>query len=156
MKVLTVLSFLGGLSELVYGCVFITVSSLPERMLELNWNCHDSIDTVSLYSKDPARNESKTPDTSSSAFSFDMSIFFFKFSGLKPLAEVSVLEKSVKYHTTDIKFEPEPFPGSWSYEDEGEKEAKGGCLYWITASYQGQQVHSNCLSIQPAWMSEHK
>lgn len=132
-KIVTILVFLGGLREIVYGCVFITVSSLPERMLELNWNCHDSIDTVTLFSKNPAQTE-----------------------GLKPLIEVSISNKSEKFHTTDIKFDPEPFPGGWSREDQESKETKSQCLYWITASYQGQTVHSNCLNIQPAWMTEHR
>lgn len=79
------------------------------------------------------------------------------------LVNVTISDYPNGYYRTDIEFNPEPFPGGWSYEDEGdddteveEESTESFCLYWIAAISEGQVLEKNCLSIEPAWMSEYR
>ncbi|KAL0275470.1 UNVERIFIED_CONTAM: hypothetical protein PYX00_003308 [Menopon gallinae] len=122
------------------GSVFITVSSLPGRKVELNWALNDTVDTVSLHLNDPEGIEDS-----------------------EALVNVTISDYPNGYYKTDIEFNPEPFPGGWSYEDDGNEETEDGeessrsfCLYWIAAVSDGQIMEKNCLGIEPAWMSEYR
>ncbi|KAF5301496.1 hypothetical protein FQR65_LT08799 [Abscondita terminalis] len=120
------------------GKVHLTVSSLEDTYLELNWvtKCNKPTDLVpdeiALYDRNPLdRNEEMPP-------------------------RVSVLARKYPegYYRTKIKFGSPWLPGNWEYQ-ENMVHAENGqhCFpYWIASLKRDMIIDVQCLRISPTWM----
>ncbi|GJQ74573.1 hypothetical protein Trydic_g21434 [Trypoxylus dichotomus] len=119
------------------GKVHLTVSSLPDRYIEMNWitKC-DTLDEVpdfiSLYSQDP-----RTP--------------------VKPLEAINAHHYE-GYFRTSIKFGSPWLPGEWDYYDNITNAKPGShCFpFWIASVKRNRIIDLNCLKIQPTWMDDNR
>ncbi|XP_063930654.1 PI-PLC X domain-containing protein 1-like isoform X2 [Zophobas morio] len=114
------------------GQLYLTQSPNKKKNIQLNWNfnCDDPPDTILLTLNDIRTN---------------------------PNAQVlyTILPRSVfrGYHETPFTLKDAPFPGNWT-EDNSNPDLNAGCFDYYIASAKGDKIiHSQCLSIQPTWMS---
>uniref|UniRef100_A0A1Y1M5P8 Phosphatidylinositol-specific phospholipase C X domain-containing protein n=2 Tax=Photinus pyralis TaxID=7054 RepID=A0A1Y1M5P8_PHOPY len=120
------------------GKVHLTVSSLEETYLELNWvtkcdSMYDMVpDEIALYDKNPLdRNEEMPP-------------------------RVSVLARRYPegYYKTKVKFGSPWLPGNWEYQENMIQAEHGQhCFpYWIASLKRDMLIDVQCLRINPTWM----
>lgn len=120
------------------GKVHLTVSSLEDTYLELNWvtKCdpmYDMVpDEIALYDKNPLdRNEEMPP-------------------------RVSILARRYPdgYYKTKVKFGSPWLPGNWEYQENMVQAEHGQhCFpYWIASLKRDMLIDVQCLKINPTWM----
>ncbi|XP_022903759.1 PI-PLC X domain-containing protein 1 isoform X2 [Onthophagus taurus] len=121
------------------GKVFITISSFEAGFIELNWvtNC-DSLDDY------PSRIE---------LFTYNP-----KTMGERPLVSINAHIYPEGYYMTKIKFNPPWLPGDWDYYEGINITSPGShCFPYYIASFRGNGLlDSDCLKIQPTWMSDNR
>ncbi|KAJ8910752.1 hypothetical protein NQ315_017209, partial [Exocentrus adspersus] len=122
------------------GRVHLTVSSLEDTYLELNWvtNCGslgDAIPDHILLSSKNIRDRNEDPSI---------------------LVQVNFTDYPGGYYRTKVKFGEPWLPGNWEYSDNMTAADVGPhCFpYWISSIKGNQILDSRCLAIQPTWMSD--
>ncbi|KAK9736613.1 hypothetical protein QE152_g11442 [Popillia japonica] len=119
------------------GKVHLTVSSLKDSFLEMNWlmTCDSSgeaPDIIALYNQDPR-------------------------SATKPLHSVNA-HRYEGYFKTPIKFRFPWLPGEWDYYDNITDVIPGAhCFpYWIASVRRNRIIDLNCLKVHPTWMDDNR
>lgn len=125
------------------GNVHLTVSSLQDNHLELNWvtkDCNATIrpDYIVLSTKNL---KERDEDKFSSA-----------------LAQIRASDYPAGYYRTKVKFREPWLPGNWEYDANTIKADLGPhCLpYWIASIQYDKIIDSRCLAIQPTWMYDNR
>ncbi|CAH1374041.1 unnamed protein product [Tenebrio molitor] len=114
------------------GQLYLTQSPNKSKYVQLNWNftCDNPPDTILLTLGDPKKSE-------------NAKILYRIFPGAV----------SNGYHQTDYAFRDVQLPGNWT-EENPNPDLEAQCFdYYIASVRNNELVYSQCLSIQPAWMS---
>ncbi|KAJ8982728.1 hypothetical protein NQ317_019519, partial [Molorchus minor] len=121
------------------GKVHITVSSLQDTYLELNWitDCGtlDIVPDYILLSSKNIQERNEDPNM---------------------IVQINFSDYPSGYYKTKVRFGEPWLPGNWEY-DENTTRADAGphCFpYWIASVTDSLIVDSRCLAIQPTWMSD--
>lgn len=119
--------------------IYLTISPLSrhtdESHLEINWgpNCVSPPDSISLYNQDPS------------------------ISDESPLTTVQTDNKTSGSIRTQIKLGKFRLPGGWNQNEAVEnppRRIRSLCLpFYVTSFNATKRQASNCLKIQPTWMS---
>lgn len=122
--------------------IYLTISPISryveESYLELNWgpNCANPPESVSLYSEDPS------------------------VSYNAPFFTVQPNSQQTGHIKTNLKLGKINFPYGWNQEEAAVNRPQfvaSACLPFYIASFNGKRLQtSNCLKIQPNWMTSMK
>lgn len=144
------------------GNVHITVSSLKEAYLELNWitDCYHPLDVkpkyIALFDKEPKVNVSLHTEINL----FLLLIFFLqKQTNFRILEKIYASNHPNGFYRTTIPFREFTLPENWEYSENLTKILPGKrCFpYWIASIDEDSNIiKTQCLAIQPTWMNDNR